>query len=238
MGCLVSLILLGISAGIIFLFGVSKTTIIILIALWILGIIFTFIFGHRGFGTGANTDLMILIFVLGISLAIAVPYFHKREQKMSYNQTDNIALPEGWRYLTTEELSNQSWRQNSPTKYAKLVADFNGDGIDDNAYILKNTNFSREGLFVHLSDKQAGFKWLLLDTTDLARTNLYMGIDAVKPGEYITACGKGYFKCKKGEPAILKIERPAINYFQFESVNSFFVWNDKTRLFKQIWISD
>ncbi len=86
MGCLVSLILLGISAGIIFLFGVSKTTIIILIALWILGIIFTFIFGHRGFGTGTNTDLMILIFVLGISLTIAVPYFHKREQKVFCEQ--------------------------------------------------------------------------------------------------------------------------------------------------------
>jgi Tfp pilus assembly protein PilE len=85
MGCLLSLILLGISAGIIFLWGVSKTTIIILIVLWIVGFIFTFIFGHRGFGTGNNTDLMILIFVFGISLAIAIPYFHKQKQKVSCN---------------------------------------------------------------------------------------------------------------------------------------------------------
>lgn len=83
MGCLISLILLGISSGIIFLWGASKTTIIILIALWIVGFIFTFIFGHRGFGTGNNTDLMILIFVFGISLAIAVPYFQKHKQKVS-----------------------------------------------------------------------------------------------------------------------------------------------------------
>lgn len=83
MGCLVSLILLGLSAGIIFLFGVSKTTLIILIALWIVGFIFTFFFGHRGFGTGTNTDLMILIFVFGISLAITVPYFQKHKQKVS-----------------------------------------------------------------------------------------------------------------------------------------------------------
>ena len=65
-----------------------------------------------------------------------------------------------------------------------------------------------------------------------------MGINTVKPGEYKTVCGKGYFKCEKGEPEVLKLKRPAIDYFKFQSANSFFFWDDKTGDFKRIWISD
>lgn len=65
-----------------------------------------------------------------------------------------------------------------------------------------------------------------------------MGIDVAKPGEYKTACGKGYFACKKGESKILKLNRPAIDYFKLGSASSFFFWNDKTNSFKRIWISD
>ena len=58
-----------------------------------------------------------------------------------------ITLPEGWRFPTEEELSYVS-RKDSPTKYARAIADFNGDGINDEAYLLKSTHISGEGLFV------------------------------------------------------------------------------------------
>ncbi len=155
---------------------------------------------------------------------------------------DKMALPEGWRYPTTEELSDEPGRKDSQTKYIKAVADFNGDGIDDEAYLVKSTKFSGEGLLVRLSDKQKGFRWLVLDTIDWGKeypkVSLSMGVDVVKPGEYKTACGKGYFECEKNEPEILKLKRPAIDYFKFESANSFFFWDDKTSSFKRIWISD
>ena len=106
------------------------------------------------------------------------------------------------------------------------VADFNGDGIDDEAYLVKSTKFSGEGLFVCLSDKQKGYRWLTLATIDWGEkypnVNLSMGVDIVNPGEYKTACGKGYYECEKGEPKVLKLNRPAINYSKFESANSFF----------------
>lgn len=155
---------------------------------------------------------------------------------------DKIALPEGWRYPTAEELSDEPERKDSPTKYIKAVADFNGDGINDEAYLVKSTKFSGEGLLVHLSDKQRGFRWLVLNTIDWGKeypkVNLSMGIAVVKPGQYETACGKGYFECKKGEPRVLKLKRPAIDYFKFGSANSFFFWDDKTSSFKRIWMSD
>jgi hypothetical protein len=115
---------------------------------------------------------------------------------------ENIILPEGWRYPTAEELFDEPGRKDSPTKYAKAVADFNGDGIEDEAHLFKSTKFSGEGLWVLLSDKRKGFRWLRLDIIDWGKNypkvSLSMGIDTVKPGEYKTACGKGYFKCEKG----------------------------------------
>lgn len=175
---------------------------------------------------------MYWVNLIFLFLLLATPSFAK----------DKIALPKGWRYPTTEELSDEPGRKDSPTKYIKAVADFNGDGIDDEVYLVKSTKFSGEGLLVHLSDKQKGFRWLVLDTTgwgkEYPKVNLSMGVDIVKPGQYKTACGKGYFKCGKGEPEVLKLKRPAINYFKFESANSFFFWDDKTSSFKRVWISD
>ena len=155
---------------------------------------------------------------------------------------ENIALPDGWRFPTAEELSDEVGRKDSPTKFAKAVADFNGDGINDEAFLLKSTKFSGEGLFVRLSNNKNGFKWVKLDVTDWGKeypkVNLSMGISVAKPGSYQTACGKGYFECEKGEPEVLKLKRTAIDYFKFESANSFFVWDEKSRSFKRIWMSD
>jgi len=66
--------------------------------------------------------------VIFLILLFAVPSFAE----------DNITLPEGWRYPTAEQLYDELIRCKSQTKYAKAVVDFNGDGIDDQAYLLKS----------------------------------------------------------------------------------------------------
>ena len=65
-----------------------------------------------------------------------------------------------------------------------------------------------------------------------------MGIKTAEPGKYKTACGKGYWVCKKGETAKLNLKMAAIDLFQYESANSYFVWDTKTKMFKRIWMSD
>ncbi len=155
---------------------------------------------------------------------------------------DNTILPNGWRYPSVEELSDEPERGDSSTKYIKVVADFNGDNTNDAAYLLKSTTFSGEGLFVQISDHQKGFTWLTLATIDWGneypKVNLSMGIDIANPGEYQTACGKGYFDCEEGEPEVIKLKLPGIDYFKFESANSFFYWDEQAKNFKRIWISD
>ncbi len=157
--------------------------------------------------------------------------------------TGSIAsdLPAGWRFPTKEELKGDLIRDRSSEKYKDAVADFNGDGKDDYAYLVKSTSFSGEALVVKVSN-HSKYDWLVLDQFDWGEeypnVELIMGVSLVEPGEYKTACGKGYWECKDDEVPLLKLDLYAINYFRFSSAASFFYWDKKTSSFSRIWISD
>jgi hypothetical protein len=65
-----------------------------------------------------------------------------------------------------------------------------------------------------------------------------MGIAKVKPGEYETACGKGYWACDKDEPEKLKTKRDAVEFFKDESASSVYVYNPMKHQFISIATSD
>jgi hypothetical protein len=150
-----------------------------------------------------------------------------------------LKLPEGWREPLNNEITDNIYmgRDKHPNKYLAAEADFNEDGIIDTAQLFVNDSINKMGLFVLIS-KQGNFERILLDQIDDKSSVGVMGLSVVEPGEYKTACGKGYWKCEEGEPEKLVLKRPAINYFKFESANSFFVWDEKKMAFKRIWISD
>ncbi len=155
-----------------------------------------------------------------------------------------IKLPEGWRFPTAEELSDEELRNRSPTKYAQAAADFNGDGVPDQAFLAKSTKFSGEGLLVRLSNGQGGFAWMVLATIDWGAeypsVPLAMGIEAIKPGTYEYLCVERGNDCVAGDEGKSKItlRRPALEYFKFESAASAFYWDAKKKAFIRIWISD
>jgi hypothetical protein len=145
--------------------------------------------------------------------------------------------PMEWRAPLPNEV-NQDWRLESQTGYLYVKGDFNGDGVMDEAKILINNRTNRLGLFVCLSYNEQKQKNILLDENNDLQAIEYMGIDYIAPGNYKTACGKGYWGCVNGETPEVEIKYSAINYFKTESANSFFYWEDSTREFKRIWISD
>lgn len=151
------------------------------------------------------------------------------------NSITKQKLPEGWREPLEDEVPDNEfmYRVKDPDRYTAARADFNGDGIIDSVQMLVNDSTGKVGIFAFMS-KQGGFKTILL----AEQSSLGMGLSVVAPGEYKTACGKGYWKCKEGEPAILALKRPAVNYFHFEGTNSFFVWDEPEKSFKRIWMSD
>jgi hypothetical protein len=143
----------------------------------------------------------------------------------------------GWRAPTTSELSDDfAWRKENANLYLKAKADFDGDGKEDEASLLINDKENKMGLFVTLFSQ--GKKSILLETIKDKKNIIGMGIKSAKSGKYKTACGKGYWDCKKGEPAELNLRMPAMDLFQYESANSFFVWDSKIKKFKRIWMSD
>ena len=152
-----------------------------------------------------------------------------------------VEPPAGWRTPAAKELAENPLRNESPTKNAEVVGDFNNDGTLDHAYIFKSTKFSGEGLVVSLSSPK-GFIWKVIKEINWGKehpnVDLVMGIDLAKPGDYKTACAKGYWECGPNEPEVLTLKTQSIWHFRFESAASIWYWDMKSSEFKQIWIRD
>lgn len=88
MGCLLVLALAGVSTAAIFFFGYSNWVLIVLGVSWLAATVYSFIFGHRGFGGGPRTDLLIVFAGMCITAAIVIP---QREAQKPCNQP-KIAL--------------------------------------------------------------------------------------------------------------------------------------------------
>ena len=146
---------------------------------------------------------------------------------------------DGWRYPAESDYIDdwKEFRKEVPVPF-HVQADFNGDGLIDDAWILIRTKGKGWGLFVFMGQPSNSKKIIQLDDNPNNDYPQRMGIALAKPDKYKTACGKGYFECEKGEPAVLDLKQPGIDYFVYESANSFFYWEKKTNSFKRIWISD
>jgi hypothetical protein len=144
--------------------------------------------------------------------------------------------PPGWREPSAHELndSNDDWRKDSKTKYSFADGEFFGPGASGHARLLVRKDGKTFGLLVK---QQPGSKWRVLIQMPLVHLQS-MGVDRVDPGNYPTACGKGYWECKPGEPAELKLKNDAVLFFADGSAASAFVWSPRTKTFDRIWLSD
>jgi GH18 family chitinase len=117
-----------------------------------------------------------------------------------------------------------------------VTGDFNGDGLPDKALLLVNRHTRKLGFFVCLTTP-SGCDWHRLEVMDLAFLDV-MGIAKVKPGDYETACGKGYWECSKDEPETLSTKREAVEFFKDESASSVYVYNPRKHKFISVATSD
>ena len=151
--------------------------------------------------------------------------------------SDEIRLPHGWRAPTVAELGD-AWREKDAEKFALVEGDFNGDGVADKAMLLVSKENRSVGLFVFMSQAKGKFKTYQLSIVKDASSLQANGISKALPGKYKSACGKGYWQCKKGELSEISIETDAVNFFKSESAESYFYWDKHTGVFRRIWISD
>lgn len=162
------------------------------------------------------------------------------------NSTQSILefeVPKGYR-LPTETDNFDDWKTfNAPNH---LKADFNGDGIEDEAYLLpKNGSKLGYGVFVSINNSkvalQRGRKFQMFKLT--AREDMppqSFAIELAEPSNEIwkSACGKGYWKCEVGEPSAFKINHPSIMFCYIESACTIYMWDSGKLTFKEIKFSD
>jgi hypothetical protein len=149
-----------------------------------------------------------------------------------------IVPPTGYRMPTDADYTGD-WQdfRTRPTKPFTVRADLNGDGLQDEAWLLPATSPTGWALFAFLGSSTGQRPVIFLDT-NTSEPVQRMGISAVPPGKHQTMCGKGYEPCRPGEPSVLDLRLPAINLFVFESANSFFWWDSQAGRFQRTWISD
>lgn len=148
-----------------------------------------------------------------------------------------VKLSEGWRFPNDLELAASPWRSRDPQKFLKVNGDFDGDKKTDVAVLLYSDSSKILGVQASLSSSNK----TPVIITDAAEGGLIssMGIELVKAGtSSATSCGKGLFDCAKGQPKNVTTTADAINYFSEGGSNSWFIFNQKTKSFDRIWITD
>ncbi|MDI6744516.1 MAG: hypothetical protein QMD07_03965 [Thermodesulfovibrionales bacterium] len=83
MGCLLVLVLAGLTAVAVSFIGYSNWVLTVLGILWLVAAGYSLIFGHRGFGGGPRTDLLIVVAGMCITAIIIIP---QREAQKPCNQ--------------------------------------------------------------------------------------------------------------------------------------------------------
>ena len=145
------------------------------------------------------------------------------------------ALPKGWRFPNQAELRDRG------EGFVQISADFNGDGVHDDAVLLKSEGSPEEGLWVWLSDNRMR-RWVNLHKVRSRSSRpsmpVAMSIEGVPPGTYADGCFEFVKGCKAGaQRHNLVFDNFAILYYRAGAA-SMYVWSKKDNRFHRIWSSD
>ena len=129
------------------------------------------------------------------------------------------------------------WRDEGANRYLWFKADFNGDGIEDQANVLINKDNKKVGIFAFVSQKDDKYTTFKLNEMDIKYIE-YVGLSMVSPGRYVTLCGKGGLYDCGDDPDEIVLSYNAIEFF-FEGKNSrYFYWDSSKDGFKSVSITD
>ncbi|MFY9268547.1 MAG: hypothetical protein WAO55_02235 [Candidatus Manganitrophaceae bacterium] len=146
-------------------------------------------------------------------------------------------LSSHWRPLTAHEVHGK-WRENYPGHALEVIADFNGDGVSDEARLYVKQGESTIALFVLFDAiKKTRPKTVFVEQFEKVPIQ-EIGIASVPPGIYTTACGKGHSRCAPGEKESVELKDAGIEFFLFESSHILYYWDHRTERFDKVWLSD
>jgi len=141
------------------------------------------------------------------------------------------SAPAGWRFPTEADYSGnwQEFRRDVPVPF-HVRADFDGNGLTDDAWLLLRTRGEGWGLFVFLKRRGGRARVSRLEAGSHGAQEV--GVSLARPGEIKTACGKGYIgTCEPGVPKVLRLRRPGVNFFHYGKTSTIHYWDARARRF-------
>ena len=149
---------------------------------------------------------------------------------------ETVTPPLGWRFPHPGETA-QSWRSKSPSRYLSVSGDFTGDGNIDTAIILVRSDGSGLAPFVALAGSDHQRRFLQAEETNPISYLSEEGVKLLKPGKYMTTCGKGY-GCSENEKELVTISTDAIEFFKYEGPARMIYWDKSKGVLSEVWLSD
>ena len=144
-------------------------------------------------------------------------------------------IPAGWRSPVQSEY-DAPWRAQFDTHLFSAAADIDGDEILDYALLAISNDSNEYCLIVTRSSVQNNGYEII--ERGPAGDLLFLCLEAIPPGEFATACGKGYWDCADDEQPEIVLDLPAFNFFINEGTSSYLYWDSKENKMQRVWISD
>jgi hypothetical protein len=147
-----------------------------------------------------------------------------------------LSPPPGWRLPSPGETA-QPWRSKSPSRYLFVKGDFTGGRNIDTAMILVRNDGSGFAPFVSLAGTDHGRKFLQAEETNPISYLPDEGMSLLRPGKYVTTCGKGY-DCSENEKKSVTITTDAVEFFKDGGPARMIYWDRSKRRLSEVWLSD
>jgi hypothetical protein len=91
--------------------------------------------------------------------------------------------------------------------------------------------------FVALAGSDDQHRFLQAERTNPISNLSEEGVKLLKPGKYITTCGRGY-GCNENEKESVTISTDAIEFFKFEGPARMIYWDKSKDALSEVWLSD
>jgi len=143
--------------------------------------------------------------------------------------------PDGWRFPTEADFS-RSWaeyRDRFPTPF-HVSADFNGDGLIDDAWILIREKGVGFGLFVFLGRKD-GRSRVIEVFSHLECCAQFYALALASPGRLSAVCGD---ECSPDKRKSVLLKNPGFEFITLGTASGLYYWSPSANHFRSIPVAD
>ena len=150
----------------------------------------------------------------------------------------DLKAPLGWRFPTDNDSKGKwiEYRDDFPVPY-RAVADFDGNGQLDEAWILLREKGEGFALYVFMRDKKGTPRaQRIFSYNECCGQNYAVGV--VKPGKILTQCGRFPEDCSPSDPKSVTLSHPGFDFLTLGTASGLYYWNSKSRRFDSVTDAD